>query len=440
MKKYFLSIFIVSFSIIWGCSQSTSSTLNFDLEKIVEEKYDQYPAEILLDSKGRMIFIGAELSLERSANGYNSWETIIWRRLPDGELDKDFGEQGKLIYRDSYKGNETHVAVIQSDDKIVICETVRQKSTDSLRMTRLLPDGKLDKDFGKNGSVLINPNPFESANLHFTDIEIQKDGKILVLGNFAQGKNFDLELFLFRFLKDGTLDKKFGKQGMIKSQGGKFQDRGIKLLVEDNGKIWILGNHHTESIFSKDLQIHVTLTRLNEDGTLDEKFADKGTSIFTGEQQFYYPRSIEKSPNGKLVLSGYVNLKPQQGSHFVMIFDPNEPLDLEIEKNNFSVLETPLGQNFQVSNTSILEDHSILLWGTNHLTGKQELVVTHFTADGKPDLDFCGKGYFIKSLGDLVTLTPNASIQQKDGKVIISGSTRKKVGYFNLFFLSVELK
>ncbi|MFK8010220.1 MAG: hypothetical protein AB8H03_27955, partial [Saprospiraceae bacterium] len=287
MIKYFLLLLNTLLFITFGYSQSKFPTLNFDLEMIVEKPKDQqYSSRVLLDSKNRMLFLGAEFSYSRATNGYNIWESAIWRRLPDGQIDSTFGDNGILIYSNSYKGNEIQVAAIQPDDKIIIGELVRGKSNDSLRITRFLGEGKVDTNFGKGGNLVINPEPIESANLQLRNIKIQPDGKILVLGNYTQGTEYGQELFLCRILTNGKLDKSFGQAGMVKTQIGKYQDRGIEIFLEEDGKIWILGHHHDNSIFSKDLQIDITLIRLNSNGAFDKEFAIDGVAKFEGEQKF----------------------------------------------------------------------------------------------------------------------------------------------------------
>lgn len=438
MKFFFLFILTTFFFINLGYSQST---LSFDLETIEEAPKDsQYPSQVLLDSKNRMLFLGAEFSNSRATNGYNIWESAIWRKLPDGKIDKEFGKNGLLIYSNSYKGNEIQVAAIQSDDKFIIGELVRGKSNDSLRITRFLEEGKVDTNFGKEGNLIINLQPSESANLQLKDIKIQADGKILVLGNYTEGIEFGQELFLCRILPNGKLDKSFGQAGMLKTQFGKYQDRGIEMLVMEDGKIWVLGHQHDKSIFSKDLQIDITLICLNSDGSFDKEFAKDGIAKFTGEQKFYSPQRIKKLSDGKIVIAGFSNPKPGQGNHFILILDTKESINLELEKNQLAIFESPNQQNFQLVEMFILEDKSFLLCGTNTVNRETELLFSHFSPDGKPNLSFGNNGFFIKKLEGQMKLNPISGIQQQNGKIIIAGSTRKKIGYPDLFFLRFEVK
>ncbi len=441
MIKYFLFVLNTLFLMTNGHTQSKLPTLSFDLEMIVEEPKDsQYPSQVLLDSKNRILFLGAEFSNSRATNGYNIWESAIWRRLPDGQIDTTFGDNGTIIYSNSYKGNEIQVAAIQSDDKIIIGELVRGKSSDSLRITRFLKEGKVDATFGKAGNLMIDPQPFEGANLQLKDIKIQTDGKILALGNYTQGTEFGQELFICRILTDGKLDESFGQSGMVKTQLGKFQDRGIEMLVEDDGKIWILGHYHNKSIFAKDLQIDIALIRLNSNGNFDKEFAMNGVVKFTGEQRFYSPYKIKNLSNGKIVIAGFSNPKPGQGNHFILILDQKKAMNLEVEKNQFAFFESPDQQNFQLAEMFLLEDESFLMCGTNQVNRETELLFTHFTPEGKPNLNFNKKGFLIKKMEGQMKLNPISGIQQQDGKIIIAGSTRKKIGYPDLFFLRLEVK
>ncbi|MFK8010049.1 MAG: hypothetical protein AB8H03_27085, partial [Saprospiraceae bacterium] len=201
-----------------------------------------------------------------------------------------------------------------------------------------------------------------------------------------------------------------------------------------------LGHHHDNSIFSKDLQIDITLIRLNSNGAFDKEFAIDGVAKFEGEQKFYSPYKIKKLSNGKIIIAGSSNLKPGKGNHFILILDHTKTINLKVEKNQFAIFESPNQQNVQLAEMFILEDESFLLCGTNTVNRETELLFTHFTSDGKPNLNLNKKGFLTKKIEGQMRLNLTSGIQQQDGKIIITGSTRKKIGYPDLFFLRFEVK
>jgi uncharacterized delta-60 repeat protein len=95
---------------------------------------------------------------------------------------------------------------VQPDGKIVVAGGSGQVSPDREfgAVARYLPNGKLDRGFGGgDGVVLLH------GQRPFTDVALQKDGRILVTS--PQGG----EAGLTRLLPDGRLDKGFGEGGVL---------------------------------------------------------------------------------------------------------------------------------------------------------------------------------------------------------------------------------
>jgi uncharacterized delta-60 repeat protein len=143
------------------------------------------------------------------SGGANNTE-FINRFLPDGKLDNSFGENG-YTYTSSY--NAFFTSGIQTDGKIVMGGYNYQGGIAFRKfcLQRYLPDGTLDKSFGDNGTVLTAYG--NDGLIH--DLAFQSDGKIVVTGEttiFAG--NFPTYFATARYNQDGSLDNTFGTKGM----------------------------------------------------------------------------------------------------------------------------------------------------------------------------------------------------------------------------------
>jgi uncharacterized delta-60 repeat protein len=94
--------------------------------------------------------------------------------------------------------------------------------------------GDLDPRFGGDGRVTTNLTPgYDSAN----DVAIQPDGKIVVAG-VADGR-----FALVRYNPDGTLDRTFGRAGIVRTVVGQARgSAGVSALaIQSSGKIVAVG-------------------------------------------------------------------------------------------------------------------------------------------------------------------------------------------------------
>jgi uncharacterized delta-60 repeat protein len=96
----------------------------------------------------------------------------------DGSLDTSFGTNGKLFYHvDSYQRivNASSYSVAQNDGKVVLALTTGGLTKTRVILYRFLPNGVLDPDFGLNGNTYL-----ESEEVY--NVLLDANNNILVLG------------------------------------------------------------------------------------------------------------------------------------------------------------------------------------------------------------------------------------------------------------------
>jgi uncharacterized delta-60 repeat protein len=169
----------------------------------------------------------------------------------DGTPDADFNADGWNIVS---IGGENHddfaqAVAIQPNGDIVVAgdstipRIVLGGPLSFFAMTRFLPDGELDPNFGTNSRVLT---VFENST--FIDdcnaIVFQPDEKILLAGTtqspFNGGQNFAVA----RYNSDGSPDTSFSFDGQTSTDlfGGERDDFGNAMALEPDGKIVVAGN------------------------------------------------------------------------------------------------------------------------------------------------------------------------------------------------------
>ena len=203
-------------------------------------------------------------------------DVLLLRYLPSGQLDTGFGTGGKVVYDTEYAYGSS--GAIQADGKIVVggCIANDVGTPDfDLLLLRYNSDGTLDPSFGQNGVVRYDGGTFDER----ISIAAQADGKILV----AYGH------LLLRYNINGTQDASFGTGGAITLDSGYI----LSIAIQVDGKIVVAGSTGT----------HLLMLRYDENGALDSGFGTNGVVTYdSGSREG--ARSVAIQPDGKILVGG----------------------------------------------------------------------------------------------------------------------------------------
>jgi uncharacterized delta-60 repeat protein len=319
---------------------------------------------------------------------------VVVRYNPDGSLDQSFGTGGvvnAVIGNSDFFGS----VVVQSDGKIVIAAEAMDPVTglSDILVLRLNPDGSFDQTFGSGGSVTTalpngqNFTPGGFPNL-FTytgnAITLTADGRIIIAGTASTGVPFaqtTTGLVIAEYDQHGKLVQGFGSGGLViatsftDSAGNTFtapEANGV--TVDSRGRILVAGSAANPSnIFAPSVAV---LARYNSDGSPDQSFGFQGavTSVFdvAGSNVFVptgnFATAVAVRPDGKIIVAGNA-------------IDPGSQI--------------------------------------------ASFAVEQFNRDGSPDLNFGSHALALWSVGDGFggNLIPTALVLQRDGSIVVAGST-----------------
>jgi uncharacterized delta-60 repeat protein len=160
---------------------------------------------------------------------------VIWlaRYLADGRRDRGFGTSFAYLIPEQ-GGDEV---AIQPDGKIVIAGS---GYGEVVGLQRFVPDGQSDQSFGSEGVVSTDfgfPTGAEA-------IAIQNDGKIVVGGGGTGrvGKHYEDTFVLARYSTDGRLDRSFGKGGTVSTEADGLGWDTSTVVIQEDGKIVAAGD------------------------------------------------------------------------------------------------------------------------------------------------------------------------------------------------------
>jgi uncharacterized delta-60 repeat protein len=162
------------------------------------------------------ILVGGELTTARS-RGSDAVPAFA-RLLPDGTLDRSFGENGVQVLEGVYETGIFEIAAAP-DGGVVGATGVEEFFGDEL--WKLTADGSVDRSFGKRGRVDL----FGRVSL-LLRIEVLPNGRILLAGSGFGGAE---PAMATRLLPNGRTDRSFGHDGWAVAKVGGYVDAWTKL-------------------------------------------------------------------------------------------------------------------------------------------------------------------------------------------------------------------
>jgi len=224
---------------------------------------------------------------------YGLIDIVLLQYNPNGSLDSSFGVNG-IVITDIAKYDYIYDMAVQTDGKIIVAgNRIKDINHDNLTSftVRYMPDGSLDKSFGKKGIALTS----YSDNIDITSVALQPDGKIIVGGKYKTYGDF----MLLRYQQDGSLDSSFGGDGIIGYDFGADIGDLFALAVQPDGKILAAGE--------KGLRVtNMVIVRFTTTGAVDTSFGgNKGYTSRFFDNGTSHISTVLMQDDGKILVAGY---------------------------------------------------------------------------------------------------------------------------------------
>ncbi|HEY6975686.1 MAG TPA: T9SS type A sorting domain-containing protein [Chitinophagaceae bacterium] len=338
-------------------------------------------------------------------NRFNYNEIAIVRYNSHGRLDKSFGDEGIIIPTLPSDDNVVWDVKIQADGKILLAGTSYAGPKSDFLLLRYNNDGTPDKSFGNNGIVRTD---FENSYDFVYTMAIQKDGKIVVAGGGKNGKNCALA----RYNKNGTLDPAFGDNGKVTTVvNGNVGAFAISVAILPDGKI-IIADRITSNTGSYDF----ALVRYKPNGAVDKTFGTLGRVFTDIADSDDFPSSMAVQSDGKILVCGTIRPDETRFQIALVRYNKNGTLDKTFNGNGKVITNTDKTADDEASAVALQPDGKIIVAGRN---SHSDFVVIRFTTDGSKDKSFgnngLAKAHFIySSYATSIAL-------QKDGKIVAGG-------------------
>ncbi len=329
-------------------------------------------------------------------------------------LDKDFGDEGKVIT--GFRNYDSHCNAIdvQPDGKILAAGYKDYAALSDFIILRYNINGSIDTEFGEDGIVYTD---FGSVNEFAEAISVQQDGKIIVAGNtngfFAMA----------RYNNNGTIDSLFGDNGKVITY---ITDHGYykcgSVAVRQDEKILLAGSTGYDG----------ALLRYNSDGSPDSSFGEEGIVIVNfgnlGDEYVFVSMAVQK--DHKIVVAGFSYVEDYDFT-VMRFYEDGKPDSLfgENGKVTADIFNSP---DDRATSLTLQQDGKIIVAGWSGAFSMErtdwDFGIIRFNTDGTPDNSFGNEGRVLADLNNLWDDRPESVAMQPDGKILVAGYSYT-VGY-----------
>lgn len=370
---------------------------------------------VAIDSAGRLLIAAKVGTPGGSRFG-------LARLLTDGSADLAFGQQGSVIsqFEPGFEAMAGNVRVL-ADGCILLAGLHYEDANHTLPALALFDQhGRPVRSFADNGRCVVRlPGhlsrgardawlPPGVPGAEVCDLQVQPDGKILLLANhhFEQADHVGL---LIRLTADGAPDESFNGRGFVLVRHLLMNTWLGSLLLQRDGRILVGGsiNFPEEGL----------LARYHSDGSLDDRFAVDGFMSFMAQGRRAQVSQIVQQSNGDVRCFGSSR-------------DPMHCMALTLHSNGRPDIHDNGGQprlleigrsGCQWTAAHALADGSVLTAGATIGGVEADFILARHLPDGQLDKHFGNGAGWVRTRLSRSPDTATSLAVQADGNIVVGG-------------------
>ncbi|HTU62505.1 MAG TPA: hypothetical protein VMF89_28790, partial [Polyangiales bacterium] len=268
---------------------------------------------------------------------------LVARYLPSGELDKSFGEQGHASVGFGSEDSTAYALTLQKDGKILLVgdANVDAKQGLDFALARFDADGHLDESFGDGGKLTQSVVAGNGRDSAYAVTLQDVDGEQRIVLAGGEG-----DFVVARFNPDGSLDASFGKQGTLTGLMGSSIGAAKAVQVDADGNIVVAG-HHTNDF---------ALLRLDPNGALDQSFGTKGKLVTpVNPNNWDGAEAVAIDPDGSIVVAGWAYDVGSSANTALLRYTPSGVLDSSFGEGGIALTQVAAGTKSDQGSALLLQ-------------------------------------------------------------------------------------
>ncbi len=367
---------------------------------------------------GESVLVQNDGKIIVACNPFGNGSAYIKRYNLDGSIDNTFGAGGACSI--SLGGVSTDISDMEFyGGTIYVCGTNSTGNNTSVFAAAVSSSGTLINSFGASGYVY-----FANAGLYTSSaLCVDGAGKIFIAGS----KSFD-ELFVLKLNTNGSMDNSFDVDGIktLSTNNINHWFETTDIDLDKDGKVLIVGKKYKANNGNPDPPFtNILVVRFNSDGSLDNSFANGGIGLYNSNvNHFDESRRILLLPTGDYIVCGatydgvdydYTVLKLKNSGVVDNAFGNGGWFLHDLENNND--MEYPL-------NAALLPDGRILMTGNQGDGDTAYFSLLMLNSDGTRDVAFAPNGLYKNIFNQNNNSSSSGMGLTADGKIVLAGYTR----------------
>ncbi len=359
----------------------------------------------------------------------------VARFNPDGTRDRSFHGDGVRVVRfggrSDFSGAEA-LAISRRSGRIVLGGTYAKQTSPPpddesegefdrfWALVRLNGNGTLDRRFSRDGKRLTRFGSGEEIGI--SDLALTSRGKIIAVGDGGNGFG------VARYRPSGRLDRSFSRDGKrtVRFFRGESGQTANAVALKSRGRIVVAGSAARDSD-EEDATSDFAIAQLTHSGRLDRRFGRGGrvTTAFsdrepTSEQAF----DVKVDRRGRVVAGG--DFEPDFESQFALTrYTPRGRLDRSFSGNGLAA--TRVGSGAGVRGLVLAPAGRIIVAGTASIpppggtgTFDSQFALARYGPAGGLDRSFAGDGIQITPISAGADEASGVA-RQRDGRIVVAG-------------------
>lgn len=267
--------------------------------------------------------------------------------------------------------------------------------------------GGLDTTFGTGGKVTT---PIGTGHDLGSDVAVQADGKIVVVGPSHNGTNNDFAVA--RYTSTGALDTTFNGTGKVTTPIGSGADYGLAVALQTDGKIVAAGNSFNGA------NMDFAVVRYTSTGALDTTFNGTGKVTTAIGSDYEGISAVAVQMDGKIVVAGTTS---NGGNYDFALARYTSAGALDTTFNGTGKVTTAIGSGYDGLNDLVLQADGRIVVAGGALNGTHnDFAVARYTSTGALDTTFNGTGKMTTDFGGSQDYGESVAMQA-DGKFVVAG-------------------
>ncbi len=308
---------------------------------------------------------------------------------------------------------------------VAVCMTVLLTTNNTLAA----PPGTLDPNFSGDGVALADFNPLDASALAVLQ---QTDGKVVSAGYSAPVGSPDSTLVLARYNTNGALDTSFSGDGVMQVN---MADGILAAAVNQlsNGKLVTVG--WVREVGSSDA---MAIVRTNSNGTLDTSFSNDGVAVITAGNASVRGYAMTARADGSVLAAGCTDLGGATSDDFLLAnVNSVGVLDLNFGDGGSTITDIGGGTDCAYGTIKQKDGRIVLLGEADILRNgiaSRDFGVVRYQSNGALDKSFSGDAKASTEFRTNDDAVARAGMQQKDGRLVVVGSSAPSTGGGNRDF------